>query len=158
MKWGARPKLSNTNEFITMSKSMNIKQLAAHYHVCISTITNWRRELGVSVRQKKGPHNRIKYDLMHRMLRDGLSDREIAKACGCSAMTVCIYREKRELRRKTMVSYPDAVVNWDYAQIRRDVEIATAKRLGMDMDTFKSVWLRGKVWTLECGFVDARGY
>ena len=155
---GTHPKLPSTDKFISLSKSMTSQQLAERYGVCISTITNWRRDLGVKVRQKPGLSKRINYELMDRMLRDGCKYKVIAKACGCSEMTVCNRQQKRALRRKTIVSYPDAVVNNDFAQIRRDVEIATAKRLGIDMNTLKSVWMRGKIWTLECGFVDARGY
>lgn len=70
--------------FPMLSKIMNIKSLALHFHVCEKTISYWRKKAGIT--QPKD--NAIDYTKMDALIHEGKTTREIMAVMGCAKSTV----------------------------------------------------------------------
>ena len=132
-------------------------ELSKEFGVTPETIQNWKKRLGLS--QKRA--SAVDRDLIFSLLKTATPRKEIMARCGCSETT--FYRLRLEMFGPQQVVTPrpgildeDGHVSLVIPTSRRDLaHRAKAEQLGMDLETFKTVWLSGRVgkgWEADMGF------
>lgn len=140
------------DEFFTQPDLENARW-AERYNVSSTTITSWKKKLGVSgkLHNSKDPE-----PILHLLRTTDLSNEIIAKRTDSSVDTIARYRRlvKREKEREGLLSKE---VRIDSIRGRKDEAIKQkAEHLGMSLEEFMNKWIpqpTGKQWLSDMGFV-----
>lgn len=108
-------------------------------------------------------HARLDYEAIDYMIREDRPYAAIMGALHCSKSTIWLRRRALGLTGKGARNQwpekapdPAATVTLDLQGMAERAAAIKAKRLGMDLETFRRVWMPGKRWSLAEGFVEER--
>jgi hypothetical protein len=140
---------------------MTYQELSAKYGVCRSSIYN----LVSHLKLPRVKRVNTRWTELDGLILCGKTNADIREAIPGIGKSKIGHRRKMlgMLTRPSYTKKPehhseprDVPVITDPNILRIRCEKATANRLGMSMEQFRAVWLPGKVFSLDRGFVDAK--